>query len=533
MIQNPWIKFYPEGLQNLNYPAKPLFSLIDDNLSKYENKVIISYYGRAFTYFELFEYTNRFASSLIKKGYKKGDKLALFLPNTPQFIIAFFGALKAGLTLVPCNILYSSRELSYQLKDSSSKILLGLKDKIGERDFSKIMLDASKDINIEILFTGIQDFLEEPKGKAKNHSDFLEVIEDSPKEKPEVDINSRDLATILYTSGTTGKSKGVMLSHYNLLSNAITFAKWIKLSQEDVILGALPFFHSYGLTTSLNAALYSGSKVILMHKFNPLEAVELIEKQKVTVFCSVPTMLKAIVDTKASKTSLDSLRLCVSGASPLTRDIYDEFSRITKAVIVEGYGLSEASPVTHCNPINRTKFGSIGIPLPNTLAKVVSLEDFRDLGPNQIGELIVKGPQVMKGYYNLEEETKLALRDSWLFTGDLVKMDEEGYFYLIDRKKYMINVSGYKVYPKEVEDIIKEHKAIKEVAVVGVKHSYKGEAVKAYIVLREGYSLSRDEILNYCEDKLAKYKIPEEIEFVKDLPKSPIGKVMKEALIKR
>jgi len=496
-----WEKFYPASVKNIVYPEEPLFSILD----KKSDKIALHYQGKDLSYSEIFEYTHQFASYLIERGYSKGDRLALFLPNSPQFVIAFFGALRAGLTVVPCSILLSPREIAYQLKDSSSKVLVTLKDL-----YTKI-LEATKDLPIETIEFDSIKFNKSIKSEFK--------VNINPKE---------DLATLLYTSGTTGKPKGIMLTHYNLLANAVMMAKWLDLKEEDVILAALPYSHSYGLTTCLNSPLYSGSKIVLMQRFNPLEAIELIDKHKVTVFFSVPTMLKSIADV--CKIRLDSLRYCISGASPLTKDIYDQFSRLTKAEILEGYGLSEASPVTHCNPPGRSKFGSIGIPMPDTKAKIV--EDGKELKFNEVGELIVKGPQVTKGYLNLEEETRNTLKDGWLYTGDLAKMDEEGYFYLVDRKKYMINVGGYKVYPKEVEDVLKEHPAIKEVAVVGVKDIYKGEKVKAYLVLKEGFEVKKEEILDFCKDKLAKYKIPEELEFLKDLPKTYTGKVKKELLIK-
>ncbi len=343
-----------------------------------------------------------------------------------------------------------------------------------------------------------------------------------------------DVAVFQYTGGTTGISKAAMLTHYNLVSNAIQTRSWTYRSKEasEVVMCVLPFFHVYGMTAAMNVGFYMGSTLVLVPRFDVKEVVKLIGKHGATMLPGVPTLYVAINNYAAQhKVDLSSVDVCISGGAPLPVEVAQEFERITGGRVVEGYGLSEASPVTHANPIGEgRRFGSIGIPFPDTDANVVDSETGKELPVGEVGELAVKGPQVMKGYWNRCEETEHALKDGWLYTGDMAKMDEEGYFYIVDRKKDMIISAGFNIYPREVEEVLYEHPKILEAAVIGVPHKYKGEMVKAYVVLKKGERLTEKEVVDFCEEKMAHYKVPKEVEFVNDLPKSMIGKILRREL---
>ena len=351
-----------------------------------------------------------------------------------------------------------------------------------------------------------------------------------------VEINPKDdVAVFQYTGGTTGLPKAVMLTHYNLVANAYQTVEWvIDASDKDVFLGVLPYFHVYGMTTSMNAPILLGSKIVLLPDPRDIKRImKSIEKHKVTIFCGVPTLFNAINNYPGVENyDLSSIKACISGSAPLPIEVKREFERITGGKLIEGYGLSETSPVTHANPLyGVNKEGSIGIPFPDTLSVVVD-EEGKILPPNQVGELAIKGPQVMKGYYKMEDETKKVLINGWLLTGDMAKFDEDGYFYIVDRKKDVIICSGYNIYPREVEEVLYEHEAIVEAAVIGVPDKYRGETVKAFVVLKDEYKgkISEEDIINYCRQKLAAYKIPRIVEFRDELPKSAVGKVLRRVL---
>ncbi len=367
---------------------------------------------------------------------------------------------------------------------------------------------------------------------------FQSMLEKAADVAPNVKLNpNEDLAALQYTGGTTGTAKGAMLTHSNLLSNALAFAAWIRgATARETFLTALPLFHIYGMTTSLTVPVSLAAEMVLMPKFEPAKALEAIQKRKVTVFCGVPTMYQALLACpELGKYDLTSVRVCVSGASGLPPHTQKQFMQVTGGLLVEGYGLTEASPVTHCNPVDVTmhtvKVGSIGLPLPDTDAKIVDLETGnKPLSAGQTGELAVRGPQVMKGYWRRPDETSAVLRDGWLLTGDIAHMDKDGYFYITDRKKDLIKTNGYSVYPRELEDILYEHPAVKLCAVIGKPDSKAGEIPKAYIVLKEGAAASAEKILAFVNDKVAPYKAIREVEFRKDLPLSSAGKVLKRQL---
>lgn len=548
-MNKPWLKFYDEGVpQHIEYPNISLFEFLEKTTDKFANRIAIHYFGTNLTYKQLYEFVLRFASALQSLGLQKGDRVAIMLPNCPQFLIAFYGALRAGCIVVQTNPLYVERELAELLEDSKPNALITV-------DLLHKKVDTvKKEVSIKnVIYTSIDEYFPPmlrilyrfrlalqrrlPRIKyGEGTFSFKKLIGTSSREPSEVEINPKeDVALLQYTGGTTGTPKGAMLSHYNLVVNTIQCVSWnpIRREGEEVVMGALPFFHVYGMTVAMNYSVYVGGKLILLPKFDVKKLVKLLAKEKVTLFPGAPTMYIAVINTPGvEKYDLRSIRACISGSAPLPVKVKRDFERLTGAKLVEGYGLSEASPVTHCNPIyGVNKPGSIGIPFPDTEAKIVDIETGKKEPPvGEVGELVVRGPQVMKGYWNKPDETKEVLRGDWLYTGDIAKMDEDGYFYIVDRKKDMIISGGFNIYPREIEEVLYQHPGVKEAAVIGVPHSYRGEVPKAYIVPKEGYKLTEEEIKGHCKKLLAKYKIPEFIEFREELPKTFVGKVLKRKL---
>ncbi len=466
------------------------------------------------------------------------------LPNSPQFVIAFYGSLLAGLTVVNVNPMYTPGELSYQLADSGADALVIL-DLLWPR-YAEIAGEHNLKLAVR---TGIQDYLPFPKNwlfplKAKKEGSWPKTLGGLAWKKflaggkgeqnwPRLELNQ--LALLQYTGGTTGRPKGAMLSHKNLTVNALQVQAWIPdfREGEEVILGVIPFFHVYGMTVAMNLAMTGGGKLVLLPRWNTREVLETIARSKPTLFPGVPTMYVAInTDPATKKYDLTSIRACISGSAPLPVEVAETFEKITGARLVEGYGLTESAPVTHANPIySQRKIGSIGLPLPSVDAKIVD-DEGRPLPTGEAGELAVKGPNVMLGYWNRPEETAQTLKDGWLFTGDVARMDEEGYFYIVDRKKDMIIAGGYNIYPREVEEVLYQHPAVKEAAVVGVPDAYRGETVKAFLVLKEGYEdeIDEEELKAFARKRLAAYKVPKLWEFRKELPKTAVGKILRRRL---
>ena len=500
----------------------------------YPANVALAYDGKETTYAQLDSLSNQFAHALIKLGVEKGDRVALFLPNIPQFIIAYFGILKAGAVVTAISPLHREREVEYQLCDSEAQTIIVLDSLYAVVDnvWAKTKLK-------NVIVTRLDEASETATISSKlNLLDFQKLLKEAPETPLKIEIKpERDLAALQYTGGTTGTAKGAMLTHANLVSNALAFAAWIKgKPAKETFLTALPLFHIYGMTTSMTVPISLAAKMVLMPRFEPAKALEAIQKHEVTVFCGVPTMYSALLaNPELGKYDLTSIHVCISGASALPPQIQKKFMQVTGGLLAEGYGLTEASPVTHCNPVNRTmrtmKVGSIGLPLPDTEAKIVDLdtsETTLDLG--ETGELAVKGPQVMKGYWRKPEETALVLRGGWLLTGDIAHMDEDGYFYITDRKKDLIKYKDYSVYPREIEDALYEHTAVKLCAVVGKQDPAAGEVPKAFIVLKEGTVASAEEIMAFVNIKVAPYKAIREAEFRKELPISSAGKVLRRLL---
>jgi long-chain acyl-CoA synthetase len=532
----PWFNAWPADVpKNMKYPAVPLHGILQKIAENYPVKVAIACNGKEITYAQLDSLSNQFAHALIKLGVKKGDKIAIFLPNIPQFIIAYFGILKAGAVATAISPLHREREVEYQLCDSEAGTIIALDSlyAIVDNVWAKTKLK-------NVIVTSLDEQASEKASSSikPNVWTFQQLIKEAPKTPLKVEINPHeDLAVLQYTGGTTGTAKGAMLTHTNLVSNAIMFAAWIKGEiAKETFLTALPLFHIYGMTTSMTVPISLAAKMVLLPRFDPAKALEAIRKHRVTVFCGVPTMYSALLaNRELGKYDLTSIRVCISGASALPPQIQKKFMQITGGFLAEGYGLTEASPVTHCNPVDRTrktvKVGSIGLPLPDTEARIVDLVTGETtLEQGETGELAVKGPQVMKGYWRKPEETALVLRDGWLLTGDIAKMDKNGYFYITDRKKDLIKYKDYSVYPRELEDVLYEHLAVKLCAVVGKPDKLAGEVPKAFIALKEGTAASAEEIMVFVNGKVAPYKAIREIEFRKELPISSAGKVLRRVL---
>lgn len=550
--EKPWYQWYPEGIpKEIEIPEVPLFELLRETAKKYPDMVAYVFFGREVTFKELDDASDRFATALSKMGVKKGDKVALFLPNCPQFAIAYYGALKVGAIVTAINPLYKPREVNFQLKDSGAETIVAL-DLL-----YPVVEQAKRDTALKnIIITSIADYLppikrvlgkllgkvktlKVPKGPSIYY--LMDLLKEYPPEPPKVEVDPKeDIAVLQYTGGTTGLPKGAMLTHYNLVANTLQTKAWIPDFEEgkEVVIGVLPWFHIYGQTVVMNLGTAAAAKVIVFPRFDAEEVMKAIQKYKATLFPAVATIYNAInIHPKVKEYDLSSLRAGISGAGPLPVAIQKTFEELTGAKICEGYGLTEASPVTHCNPLKgKRKVGSIGIPLPSTDAAIADLEKDEFLPPGEVGELVVKGPQVMKGYWNRPEETKNVFMtingETWLRTGDIAKADEEGFFYIIDRKKDLIKYKGYSVYPREVEEVLYEHPAIKECAVVGVPDPKAGETIKAFVALKEEYKgkVTEKDIIEWAKERMAPYKYPRIVEFRDELPKTIVGKVLRRVL---
>ena len=548
-LQRPWFNSWPEGIpKHIEYPKVPLFKLLEETAQKYPGNTALVYFDREISYRELDSAANRFAVALTDSGVKKGDKVALFLPNIPQFVISYYGATRVGAIVTAISPLYKEREVEHQLSDSEAEtiVVLDLLYPIVEKVWGKTQLK-------QVIVTTLKEYM--PKAKAvlgsllkkipsrkveqkPNVHVFQELIGKNAGKPPEINIDpEKDLAALQYTGGTTGTAKGAMLTHRNLVSNAIMCAAWLNGTEgKETFLAVLPLFHIYGMTTGMNAPISLAGKMVMLPRFDVVNTFKAIQKHKVTVFCGAPTMYSMLLDhPDLDKYDCTSIRLCVSGSAPLPPEVQKRFMEVTGGVLVEGYGLTESSPVTHCNPLDRSmktvKVESIGLPWPDTDAKVVDMETgLNELKPGEVGEIVVRGPQVMKGYWKMAEETTGVLRDGWLFTGDIGRMDEDGYFYITDRKKDLIKYKGYSVYPRELEDILFEHPATKLCGVIGKPDVVAGEVPKAFIVLKEGAKATETEIMSFVNQKVASYKAIREVEFRSQLPMTLVGKVLKREL---
>lgn len=524
-MNRPWHKNVPEGIQiKMDIPEISLNDLFSEAVRTYSNHTAVTFFDKSYSYKQLDALIKNAAASLHNMGVGKGDRVAIMLPNCPQYPISYFATLLCGATIVQINPMYKSTELLHVLNDSKPEVLIVLDKLIPAVE--EVMDQTSLSILIPVSF--------------ESACKFNDMLKDEGSPVPDVFIDPKeDVAVLQYTGGTTGRSKGAMLTHYNLVANTLqcfgSSEVKTKLGEER-LLAISPLFHVYGMTSCMNLTFYIGGNLILVPRFDVEQTAKVIEQTKPTIFPGVPTMFIALLNYyKKNNFDVSSLQTCTSGSAALPVEVLKNLNETLGMSVAEGFGLSEASPVTHRNPITGLqKPGSIGIPIPNTDAKIIhSVTGEDNLSLGEVGELVVKGPQVMKGYWGMQEETNHTLRDGWLYTGDLAKMDEDGFFYIVGRKKEMIIASGYNVYPIEVEGVIYTNPKILEAAVFGVPDKYRGETIKAVVVLKEYEELTEEELINYCREKISSYKVPHSIDFVEELPKTTVGKILKRHLVKQ
>ncbi len=544
----PWLTSYEEGVPAaIDYENVCLPAFLDRSAQEFPETMALLFQGYRVNYRQLKEMVDRCAAGLHALGIRQGDSVAILLPNVIPCVVAYYAILKIGARAVMNNPLYSDRELEHQFNDSGAKLLITL-DLLVKR-----MVALRSKTRIEtIIYTSIGDYLPFPKnllfplvGKKKGLAadvapaadlyQWKAVLAQHPPQPPAVALDFDDIAMLQYTGGTTGVSKGVMLTHGNLSRQVQHVRAWFPKFRrgEEVMLGALPFFHVFGLSVTMNFAIYMGWGDILVPKPQPEPLLETIGKFRPTFAPLVPTMYIGMLGhPKINQTDLTCIKGCFSGSAPLPIEVIRDFEAKTGAVIVEGFGMTESSPVTHINPFDgQRKVGSIGIPIPDTEARIVDLnKPTREMPVGETGELVVRGPQVMQGYWQREDATADTIIDGWLHTGDIAMMDEEGYFFIVDRKKDMIICGGYNVYPRDIEEVLFEHPQVAEATAIGVPHPKRGEQVKVFVVLKAGETATPEEILEFCKGKLATYKLPTEVEFRDELPKTNVGKVLKKDL---
>ncbi|MCI3922777.1 long-chain fatty acid--CoA ligase [Paenibacillus sp. TRM 82003] len=544
-----WLDSYPaEVPPTYDYPSINLAQLLEDAAEKFPSRPAVEFLGTRYDYARLRDAARRFAHATRALGLVQGDRVAIMLPNCPAAVIAYYGTLMAGGVVVQTNPLYKPHELKHQLGDSGAKLIVTL-----DQLYPRVEAVREHTQLEHVIVTSVAEHLPWPKNwlyplklrKSKQYvkvrytetvHPWKKVLADAKTTAIMAEVKAEeDIAVLQYTGGTTGLSKGVMLTHYNLTANTIQNALWCYKARDgqERFLAALPLFHVFGLTVLMNQAALRAGELILLPRFEAETVLKTIHKQRPTIFPGAPTMYIALINhPRIQQYDLSSVEVCVSGSSALPIEVQERFEALSGARLVEGYGMTEASPVTHANPIwGARKIGRIGIPFPDTEARIVDGDTGEELAEGEIGEVVVRGPQVMKGYWNRPEETAKTLRDGWLFTGDMGTMDADGFFAIVDRKKDIIIASGYNVYPREIEEVLYEHPTVKEACAAGVPDKYRGETVKAYIVLKEGASVSGPELETYCREHLAAYKVPRYFEFRDELPKTMIGKVLRRALL--
>ena len=551
----PWIAFYEEGVpKTIHYPPWTLPELLDSIAREYPNKTALTFYAdpklppSRMTYGQLKDATLRFATALYQLGVRKGDRVAIMLPNCPQFPVVFFGLLRLGAIAVNTNPLYVAREMKEQFNDSGAETVILLNTffpRLREiREETKIKRVIVVDIAETLGFpwSAIVHFAQKKHGEhveVRPQSDIFflpRLLKKHPPSPPRVDIGKDDVALLQYTGGTTGTPKGAMLTHGNLVANTLQMSAWFAKAEKgkEVVMAAVPFFHVYGMTVCMIFGLYIGAEIVMVPRPRPVDLVmKVIQKTRASIFPGVPTLYTAINNhPDVKKFALGSIKLCLSGAAPLPLEVAETFEKLTGGRLVEGFGMTECSPVAIANPLFGTRrAGSIGLPVSDTDAKIVDLETGATLGVGHEGELAIKGPQVMLGYWQRPDETLDTVKDGWLFTGDIAKMDADGFFYIVDRKKDMISASGLKILPREVEEVLFLHPKVLEAVVAGIPDPYRGETVKAFVVPKEGARPTVEELTAFCRLHLASFKVPTQIEFRADLPKSMVGKVLRRVLV--
>ncbi|MCA9949505.1 MAG: long-chain fatty acid--CoA ligase [Anaerolineales bacterium] len=550
----PWLKNYDEGvLPAIDIPEHTVHHFLEESARTYPEQTAVLFKGTPISYRELNAQADAIAASLLAKGLQKGDCVALYMVNCPQFMIAFFGILKAGGVVMALNPLYTERELTHQLADCGAKTVIVMSlyyemlkkvQRAGATAVTQIIVTNIKEYlpwHLKILFTLAK---ERKDGHAVHLVDGDTKFKDflargRGKAAPNVDVGPNDIALLQYTGGTTGVSKGAIGLHKNLLGNAYMVRAWDPnmRSGSEVFLASLPLFHSYGIVAAMITPISLGAKIVLIADPRDQDDVmKSINTQRPTIFPGVPAMYVAInnnPDVAAGKYDIRSINTCLSASAPLLVETKRRFEELTGGNLVEAYGLTEAHVATHANPLySENPPGSIGLPLPNVEVRLVALDDQQKEVPvGAVGEIVIKGPTIMPGYWNMPEETAVAVRDGWLYTGDMARMDEDGYFFIEDRKKDMIIAGGFNIYPREVEEVLAQHPAVQEVGVAGVPDAKRGETVVAWVVKRPGDATTESEMIEWSKTQLARYKYPRKIVFVDELPKSSVGKTLRRELV--
>lgn len=536
IVERSWFRFYePNVRKRLEIPELTLMGMFKQTKLKFPDNPALIFGGKTTTYAEMDIFIERMAKMLVQRGVKKGDRISIYMPNSANWVISFFAIQRIGAVVVQTNPLYVESELKALLQDSGAIGIISIPQLLPR------IMKIQEEVGLELIAL---DFLKAfhglgGLGLADNplYEDIEKQLSDpcwDELESPPWVGETEDLAVLQYTGGTTGTAKGVMLTHHNLVANALQAWEWINGQEgKERVLTVLPLFHIYALTACMNFSVLSGGVMIILPKFDIDSVLQHINDYQPTFFPGAPTMYVAVINhPRIKEYNVSSIRCCLSGSAPLPKEVAIRFGELTGGRLVEAYGLSEASPATHLNPIFNSRVGSIGVPAPNTDSKIMDLETGeKELPTGEIGELVVKGNQVMLGYWQRPDETTDVLRDGWLYTGDIAYKDEDGFFYIVDRKKDMIITGGYNVYPRDVEEVLYTHPAVREAVCAGISNPYWGEMVKAYIVIKEGLSVTEEEILKYCMSKLAVFKIPKTIEFRESLPKTAVGKVLRRFLV--
>ena len=561
MTNRPWLAHYDKGVpQTVEYPQQPLFYFLEESARKYPDRPCTIFKGAVISYKEMNEGADRIAAALVDMGVKKGDRVGIFMPNTPQFVMVYFGILKAGGVVVATNPLYTPTEIEHQANDAGIEIMFVM------TNFYKTIKAAQPKTKIKkIIVTNLKEALppvlrvlftlaKEKKGGFRIEGGLAEgevwmkdlLAKYQPSQRPNLDIGPDDTALFQYSGGTTGVSKAAVAMHRNVVANTLQMKSWILTAEDgkETVLMAIPLFHVYGMVAGMHFAMACAASMVMIPNARDIpDVLENINKYHPTIFPGVPTLYNAInnhPEVKAGKINLRTIKACISGSAPLMRETKEKFEELSGGKVFEGYGLSEAPTATHCNPLlGVNKTGSIGMPLPDVDVKIISLDDGETEMPmGEIGEIVVNGPQVMKGYHNMPTETANSLRKDkdgkvWLYTGDIARMDEDGYFYIVDRKKELIKPGGFQVWPREVEEAIAAFPKVLEVGVAGIPDPFRGETVKAWIVLKPGETATEAEIKAFCKERLAAYKVPTHYEFRNELPKTTVGKILRRELVRQ
>ena len=542
-LDRRWLQHYDANVpQHLDYPRTPLYRLLDDSAARTPDAPCATFFGKRYSYRYFKDASDRFAAALRRQGVMPGDRVALLLPNSPQFIIAYYGILKAGAVIVPLNPLYTERELTFHLSDSGAATVVTI-----PMFLEKVAGLLPQTPVKRVIYARLADFLPFPMGLASgfqergqisagkaaplvNMMDLLKQPLPAGWQPEPVDPDA--MAVLIYSGGTTGVAKGIMLSHYALVANAHQLQAWVNLDAEGRMLAVLPLFHGFGMSVTMNAVLLAGAETVLMPRFQAKAVLEAVQKFKPTFFVGVPTMFVAFSNVPdVDKYDLHSVKGIFVGAAPLTKGIKDEFEARAGARLIEGYGLTEAVTAIMANPYKgMQKLGSIGLPFPDVDCKIVALDGSADLPPGESGEIVLRSPTLMLGYFNRPDDTADTIVDGWLFTGDIGHMDADGYFYITDRKKELIIVGGFNVFPREIDELIALHPKVKEGICAGIPDERKGERIKVFIVLKEGETATAEEFIAYFRERLVAYKVPSEVEFRSELPKSMIGKILRRQL---